>query len=84
MSEKLNFNKALNITPKQTSSIVIEEAPIAPAAVEPVKKEVKAKTTKVVKIVQRTPSGFRLLLENGEIRRVHKSAYKPGQEFIDL
>lgn len=39
---------------------------------------------KVTKIVQKTPSGYRLLLETGEIVKVSKKDYRKGQEFISL
>jgi hypothetical protein len=38
----------------------------------------------VVRVLQRTPSGFRLLLETGEIVRVKKSQYIKGQSTIIL
>jgi hypothetical protein len=38
----------------------------------------------VVRIVQKTPSGFKLLLETGEIVRVKKSQYTKGQSTIVL
>ena len=39
---------------------------------------------RVIKIVQKTPSGYRLLLETGEIVKVSKKDYRKGQEFISL
>lgn len=39
---------------------------------------------RVIKIIQKTPSAYRLLLETGEIVRVSKKDYKKGQEFISL
>jgi len=38
----------------------------------------------VVRIVQKTPSGFKLLLETGEIVRVKKSQYTKGDKTIIL
>ena len=38
----------------------------------------------VVNIVQKTPSGFKLLLETGEIVRVTKSQYTKGDKTIIL
>jgi hypothetical protein len=38
----------------------------------------------VVRIVQKTPSGFKLLLETGEIVRVKKAQYKKGDKTIIL
>jgi D-ribose pyranose/furanose isomerase RbsD len=38
----------------------------------------------VVRILQKTPSGFRLLLETGEIVKVSKAQYTKGQSTIIL
>ena len=38
----------------------------------------------VVRIVQKTPSGFRLLLETGEIIKVSKAQYVKGQSTVIL
>lgn len=38
----------------------------------------------VVRIVQKTPSGFRLLLETGEIVKVSKAQYTKGQSTVIL
>ena len=83
---------------KQEVTITVEEAVIPevekveevvevkPVREEKKKEEVKEASTKVavVKIVQKTPSGYRLLLETGEIVRVSKKEYTKGQEFIEL
>ena len=53
-----------------------------PAPVE--KKRDNSSQVKVIKIVQKTPSGYRLLLETGEIVRVSKKDYTKGQEFITI
>lgn len=53
-----------------------------PAPVE--KKRDNSSQVKVIKIVQKTPSGYRLLLETGEIVRVSKKDYIKGQEFITI
>ena len=53
-----------------------------PAPVE--KKQDISSQVKVIKIVQKTPSGYRLLLETGEIVRVSKKDYTKGQEFITI
>jgi D-ribose pyranose/furanose isomerase RbsD len=50
-------------------------APVAPKA---------ANEVGVVRIVQKTPSGFRLLLETGETVRVSKAQYTKGQSTIIL
>lgn len=52
-----------------------QPAPVAPKATNEVG---------VAKILQKTPSGFRLLLETGEIVRVKKSQYTKGQSTIIL
>ena len=52
-----------------------QPAPVAPKATNEVG---------VAKILQKTPSGFRLLLETGEIVRVKKSQYIKGQSTICL
>jgi D-ribose pyranose/furanose isomerase RbsD len=50
-------------------------APVAPKA---------ANEVGVVRIVQKTPSGFRLLLETGETVRVSKAQYTKGQSTVIL
>lgn len=65
---------------------IVEE--VAPIAVEPVKEQVVApragNEVGVRNIVQKTPSGFRLLLETGEIVKVSKAQYTKGQKTIIL
>ena len=48
------------------------------------KKESNNSQVRVIKVIQKTPSAYRLLLETGEIVRVSKKDYKKGQEFISL
>lgn len=45
---------------------------------------VNTSQVRVIKIVQKTPSGYRLLIETGEIVKVSKKDYRKGQEFISL
>ncbi len=65
---------------------IVEE--VAPIVVEPVKEQVVApragNEVGVRNIVQKTPSGFRLLLETGEIVKVSKAQYTKGQKTIIL
>lgn len=65
---------------------IVEQA--APIVVEPVKQQVVApragNEVGVVNIVQKTPSGFRLLLETGEIVKVSKAQYTKGQSTVIL
>lgn len=65
---------------------IVEE--VAPTVVEPVKEQVVApragNEVGVKNIVQKTPSGFRLLLETGEIVKVPKDKYTKGQKTIIL
>lgn len=58
-------------------------APAAPKPVE-VKEEVKSNEVKVERIVQHLPSGYRLLLEDGQIVKVGKKDFKQGQKTITL
>lgn len=61
---------------------VVEE--VAPAVVEQVVAPRAGNEVGVRNIVQKTPSGFKLLLETGEIIRVSKSQYKKGDKTIIL
>jgi hypothetical protein len=54
---------------------VVEDKPATPRA---------GNEVGVVRIVQKTPSGFKLLLETGEIVRVKKAQYKKGDKTIIL
>ena len=73
----------------EVGETIVEELP-APQ-VEEVVEEVEEVITPragnevgVVRIVQKTPSGFKLLLETGEIVRVKKAQYKKGDKTIIL
>ena len=54
---------------------VVEDKPATPRA---------GNEVGVVRIVQKTPSGFKLLLETGELVRVKKAQYKKGDKTIIL
>jgi hypothetical protein len=94
MSEELNFDEQPILVPQEEIIApeieAVEEAPQVqekPKATK--KKEAKkvVETTnelKVVRIVQRVPSGFRLLLENGQIVKVTKNQFKLGQKTVVL
>ena len=92
VEEQVTKTVAETVEVKQEDVVVdvAVEVPVAEEVVETVKpaEEKKAKKdsseVKVVKIVQKTPSGYRLLLETGEIVRVTKKDYTKGQEFISL
>ena len=66
----------------KVEEVVEEVKEEKPAPVE--KKKDNSSEVKVIKIVQKTPSGYRLLLETGEIVRVSKKDYTKGQEFITI
>lgn len=98
MSEELNFDEQPILVP-QVEIIApeveaVEEAPVVKKTSKATKKktskkiveEVKETTNevKVVRIVQRIPSGFRLLLETGKIVKVTKAQFKLGQKTIKL
>lgn len=65
---------------------IVEE--VAPIEEEVVEEEVvtprAGNEVGVVRIVQKTPSGFKLLLETGEFVRVKKAQYKKGDKTIIL
>lgn len=54
---------------------VVKDKPLTPKA---------GNEVGVVRVVQRTPSGFRLLLETGEIVKVTKKQFTKGQTTIIL
>lgn len=58
--------------------VEVVEAKPAPAVAK------AANEVGVVRIVQKTPSGFRLLLETGEIVKVSKAQYAKGQSTVIL
>lgn len=74
--------------------VVVEAVPVIEPAVieteEAVKVEEEVVSPRagnevgVVRIVQKTPSGFRVLLETGEIVKVSKAQYTKGQSTIIL
>ena len=66
----------------KVEEVVEEVKEEKPAPVE--KKKDNSSEVKVIKIVQKTPSGYRLLLETGETVRVSKKDYTKGQEFITI
>lgn len=65
---------------------IVEE--VAPVEEEVVEEEVvtprAGNEVGVVRIVQKTPSGFKLLLETGELIKVKKAQYKKGDKTIIL
>lgn len=65
---------------------IVEE--VAPVEEEVVEEEVVTprvgNEVGVVRIVQKTPSGFKLLLETGELIKVKKAQYKKGDKTIIL
>lgn len=67
---------------------VVEEVTIVEEEVEEEVEEVATpragNEVGVVRIVQKTPSGFKLLLETGEFVRVKKAQYKKGDKTIIL
>jgi len=67
---------------EEVTSIEVEEV------VEIVKEQVvtprAGNEVGVVRIVQKTPSGFKLLLETGELIKVKKAQYKKGDKTIIL
>lgn len=70
---------------EEIQEIVKEAAPIvAETAKEQVLAPRAGNEVAVVRIVQKTPSGFRLLLETGEIVKVSKAQYIKGQPTIIL
>ena len=94
MSEELNFDEQPILVPQEEiiapAIEAVEEAPVVEKKSKTTKKkEVKkvvevSNEVKVVRIVQRIPSGFRLLLENGKIVKVTKAQYKVGQSTVKL
>lgn len=66
---------------------VVEEVTIVEEEVEEVEEVTTPRAGNevgVVRIVQKTPSGFKLLLETGEFVRVKKAQYKKGDKTIIL
>lgn len=63
---------------------VVEEVTIVEEEVEEVTTPRAGNEVGVVRIVQKTPSGFKLLLETGEFVRVKKAQYKKGDKTIIL
>ena len=94
MSEELNFDEQPILVPQEEIIAPELEAVVEAPIVEEKPKAAKKKTSKkvvettnelkVVRIVQRVPSGFRLLLENGQIVKVTKKQFKLGQKTIVL
>lgn len=87
MSEELNFEEQPIFVPQEELQEVAEETPVvapAPVEVKKVKEVKKSNEVKVVRIVQHLPSGYRLLLEGGEIIKVKKSQYTQGQKTVKL
>jgi len=75
----------------EVGETIVEELP-APEVEEVVEEVVEEEVVTpragnevgVVRIVQKTPSGFKLLLETGELIRVKKAQYKKGDKTIIL
>lgn len=87
MSEELNFEEQPISVPQEEVQEIAEQTPEeapAPVEVKKVKEVKKSNEVKVVRIVQHLPSGYRLLLEGGEIVKVRKSQFKQGQKTIEL
>ena len=94
MSEELNFDEQPILEPQEeiiTPELeAVEEAPTVEVKPKATKKKTSKKVVettnelKVVRIVQRVPSGFRLLLENGQIVKVTKKQFKLGQKTVVL
>jgi len=79
---------AKTVVKKEVEAVQVGiETPVEKVQVE-VKKEipveVKQKEIKVVNIIQKLPSGYRLLLETGEVVKVTKAQYTKGQTTIIL
>lgn len=77
----------------EVGETIVEELPV-PEVEEVVEEVVETKPAPaapragnevgVVRIVQKTPSGYRLLLETGEVVKVPKTQYTKGQTTIIL
>lgn len=87
MSEELNFEEQPIFVPQEEVQEIAEQTPEeapAPVEVKKVKEVKKSNEAKVVRIVQHLPSGYRLLLEGGEIVKVTKAQFKQGQKTVKL
>lgn len=72
------------ITPK-AESLQIEQQIVEKKEIQEIKVEqVKTGEIKVLRILQRLPSGYRLLLETGEIVKISKDRYTKGQPTVIL
>ena len=83
VEEKKEVNQAVELVDQVVEKPVeVQEVSTLPEKSK--QEEENNSQVRVVRVIQKTPSAYRLLVETGEIVKVSKKDYKKGQEFVTL
>lgn len=78
------IQKAKEVTKEITQSAKVEIVDVEKVTIPQTSVKPKQLEVQVTRILQKLPSGYKLLLETGEIVRVNKAQYSKGQPSIIL
>ena len=83
VEEKKEVNQAVELVDQVVEKPVeVQEVSTLPEKSN--QEEENNSQVRVVRVIQKTPSAYRLLVETGEIVKISKKDYKKGQEFVSL